>query len=162
MQRQITRKHTLLLVAAAAALAVAVPALAAAPETPPGQVKQENAEKGPEVATTLSGVVDQTTDENGRPTYSITVDGVTWELSAGPKWFWGDTNPLAAYVGETVEVAGTYRDGATDLDVDTVNGDRLRAEGRPDWAGGPREVGETHPGWKDWMSEGKPGKGNGR
>ncbi len=162
MNRSLLGGRARLLLAGAAAQAEAVPVLAAAPASAPGQVKQQKAEKGPEVATTLTGVVEETTDGEGRPTYSITVDGVTWELSAGPKWFLGENNPLAAFAGASVEVAGTYREGGTELDVETVNGDRLRAEGRPDWAGGPWEVGETHPGWQDWMSEGKPGNGQGR
>jgi len=160
MNRSLLPRRATLLFAGAAALAIAVPVLAAAPsESPPGQVKQAKPEKGPEVATTVTGTVEQGTDEKGRPTFTMTVDGKVWELSAGPKWFWGDNNPLAAFAGASVEIAGTYREGGTDLDVETVNGQRLRAEGRPEWAGGPWEVGESHPGWKDWMSEGKPGHG---
>jgi hypothetical protein len=163
MTRPLRPRRTTLLFAAAAALAIAVPVLAAAPsDGPPGQVKQDKPEKGPEVATTVTGTVEQGTDEKGRPTFTMTVDGTVWELSAGPKWFWGANNPLAAFAGSSVEITGTYREGGTDLDVETVNGERLRPEGRPDWAGGPREVGESHPGWKAWMSEGKPGNGNGR
>ena len=163
MTRPVLQRRVVLLIAGAVALAVAVPVLAAAPsEGPPGQVKQEKAEKGPEVERSVTGTVEQGTDEKGRATFTMTIDGTVWELSAGPKWFWGENNPLAAHVGAAVEITGTYREGETELDVETVNGERLRAEGRPPWAGGPREVGETHPGWKDWMSEGKPGKGNGR
>ena len=39
---------------------------------------------------------------------------------------------------------------------------RCAAPGKPPWAGGPWVVGETHPGWKPWMADGKPGKGHGR
>jgi hypothetical protein len=161
MTRSLPPRRAAILFAGAVALAVGVPVLAAAPSEPPGQAKQDKAEKGPEIATTVTGTVEQGTDEKGRPTFTMTVDGTVWELSAGPKWFWGENNPLSAHVGATVEITGTYREGGTDLDVETVNGERLRAEGRPPWAGGPREVGESHPGWKDWKSEGKPGKANG-
>jgi hypothetical protein len=88
----------------------------------------------------------------------MTVDGVVWELSAGPKWFWGANNPLAAFSGKTVTVTGTYHAGENELDVDSVDGQILRAPGRPAWAGGPKVVGKIHPGWKD----GKPGHGHGR
>lgn len=88
----------------------------------------------------------------------MVVDGVTWELSAGPKWFWGVNNPLAAYVGKSVEVTGTYHTGEHDLGVATVDGKALRAAGKPPWAGGPKVVGSSHPGWKD----GHPGNGHGR
>jgi hypothetical protein len=161
MTRSLPRRRAAILIAGAVALAVGVPVLAAAPSEPPGQAKQDKAEKGPEIETTVTGTVEQGTDEKGRPTFTMTVDGTVWELSAGPKWFWGDNNPLSAYAGTAVEITGTYREGGTDLDIETVNGEPLSAEGRPPWAGGPREVGESHPGWKDWMSEGKPGKGHG-
>ncbi len=88
----------------------------------------------------------------------MTVDGVTWELSAGPKWFWGNNHPLAAFVGKTVQVTGTYHAGETELDVATIDGKALRAAGKPPWAGGPKAVGNAHPGWNN----GKPGKGHGR
>lgn len=133
-------------VAAIAGLAlVAAPALAAKPD------------KGPELTKTLSGTVSSFEDGKGRPGFQVTVDGVTWELSAGPKWFWGANNPLAAFVGQSVDVSGTYHAGETTLDVDTVNGNALRAAGKPAWAGGPNVVGKSHPGWKD----GKPGLGQG-
>jgi hypothetical protein len=142
-----TRDRRLLFIVAgiAALTLVAAPALAAKPE-------------GPELTKTLSGTVSSVEDGKGRPGFQMTVGGVTWELSAGPKWFWGASNPLAAFVGKAVEVTGTYRAGETDLDVDTVDGAAIRPPGRPAWAGGPKVVGKSHPGWKD----GKPGKGQGR
>ena len=152
-----------LLIAAVAGVAI-VGTVAAAdpspPQVPPGQAKTKNAEKGPELAFTGSGRVSVSEDGQGRPEYTITVSGNTWTLSAGPKWFWGTDSPLAAYVGETVDVVGTYREGSTEVDVATVNGTAIREEGRPPWAGGPSRVGEKHPGWK--ATEGKPGRGLGR
>ena len=59
-------------------------------------------------------------------------------------------------------MAGTTHEGTTELDVETVDGATLRAAGKPPWAGGPWVVGSTHPGWKPWMADGKPGKGLGR
>ena len=42
-----------------------------------------------------------------------------------------------------------------------MDGKALREGGKPPWAGGPWVVGATHPGWKPWMADGKPGKGHG-
>ena len=56
-------------------------------------------------------------------------------------------------------MAGEAEQGSTELDVDTVDGKAIRAPGKPPWAGGPWAVGPTHPGWKSWMANGKPGKG---
>jgi hypothetical protein len=67
---------------------------------------------------------------------------------------------LAKYVGSSVTVKGTHHEGSQDLDVESVDGTALREEGRPPWAGGPRVVGESHPGWKG--SSDKPGNGLGR
>ena len=175
------RRSVLMVGGLAALLAVAVPALAADPPpganppgqengqgaNPPGQEKREaagkpaKADKGPEIAATLRGTVEQGTDEKGRPTFTLTVDGTTWELSAGPKWYWGDQNPLAAFAGASVEVSGTHHEGEAELDVETVDGQPLRAEGKPPWAGGPKVVGEAHPGWKAWKAAGE-GNGLGR
>jgi hypothetical protein len=128
-------------------LLAAAPVLAAKPD------------KGPELAKTLTGTIASSEDGKGRPTFSMTVGGLVWELSAGPKWFWGANNPLAPYVGDSVEVVGTYHAGETTLSVDSVDGKTLRAAGRPDWAGGPKRIGGRHPGFKDGSH---PGKGLGR
>jgi hypothetical protein len=137
----------------AAVLLVVAPVLGASPSPKPPK-----ANKAPELTKTLTGTVASAEDAKGRATFTMLVDGVTWELSAGPKWFWGANNPLAAHVGKTVEVTGTYRAGENELHVTTVDGKALRAPGRPPWAGGPKVVGSAHPGWKD----GHPGKGHGR
>jgi len=154
-----------------AVLAVTIPVLAASPSpsgtaASPGPssapAKSPKTDKGPEVAATVVGTVTATKDADGRPSYTITANGKTWTLSAGPAWFWGDKNPLAAFVGKSVTVVGTSHTGETELDVETVDGTAIREPGKPPWAGGPWVVGPTHPGWKDWMADGKPGKGHGR
>lgn len=117
--------------------------------------------KAPEVAVTVDGTVQQGTDDQGRATFTVTSGDKTWELSAGPPWFWGDKNPLKAYVGKSVKIAGSTDEGSTELDVETVDGTPIRAAGKPPWAGGPWVVGPTHPGWKPWMADGKPGKAHG-
>lgn len=149
----VSRRGFLPVAVFAAILLVAAPVLGANPSPKPAK-----ADKAPAIAKTITGTVASSLDSKGRPTYAMVVGGVTWELSAGPKWFWGANNPLAAYVGKSVEVTGTYHAGETDLDVATVDGKALRAAGKPPWAGGPKVVGSRHPGWK----EGKTGKGHGR
>jgi hypothetical protein len=158
-------RHRLpLAVALLAAFAVAVPAVLAADPSPrPGPPDHAAAKghgaKAPKIEVSLSGTVEQTTDEKGRPTFTLTADGTTYELSAGPKWYHGENGgPLAAFVGERVDVHGWQREGSSDVSVDTVNGERVVPEGRPPWAGGPKAVGERHPGWK----ADKPGRGLGR
>ena len=159
-----SRRASLLLAVVAGVVIVGTVAAAdpSPPQVPPGQQKnaENNAEKGPEVAFTGSGQISASKDGQGRPEYTITVSGKTWTLSAGPKWFWGTDSPLAAYVGKTVDVVGTYREGTTEVDVATVDGTAIREEGRPPWAGGPARVGEKHPGWK--AQNEKPGRGSGR
>jgi hypothetical protein len=145
----------LLVVALACLIAVlTLPALAASPSAPPGggaAAASEKPGKGPkeskepEVAVTLRGAVAVTTDADGETTYTITADGKTVKLDAGPSWFFGANHPLAPFVGKTVTVAGGQR--GDELDVETVDGTRLRAEGKPPWAGGWKAVGPTHPGW---------------
>ncbi len=129
--------------------------------------KQQKAEKGPELSVTVTGTVTTAKDEQGRPTFSITDGATTWELSAGPKWYWGDANPLKAHVGKRITVVGTHHKGDTDLDVETIGGKAIREAGRPPWAGGPKAQGEKHPGWKawkTWKTDGTSGKvrGHGR
>jgi len=147
-----SRRLAITLVSAAIAVAIGVPVIVAAaqPSEPPGQAKADKEPKGPKVDATIRGTLVQSTDEKGRPTFTITVNGTKWEISAGPKWFLGDKSPLAAYVGKTVTVVGSHHQGDTDLSADTINGKELRTSGRPTWAGGPRAVGERHPGWKGW------------
>jgi hypothetical protein len=127
----------------------------------PKAPKGPKAEKSTEVPLTITGTVGASTDGQGRPSFTITDGGTTWELSAGPPWYWGDKNPLSAFVRKSVTVAGTTEQGSSELDVETVNGTAIRAAGKPPWAGGPWVVGSTHPGWKPWMANGKPGRGHG-
>src|SRR5262245_3055346 len=93
----------LLVVGAIAALAIAIPVLGADPSpsaSPPGHAKpdksqnpgwQKKAEraaekakapKTPELDVSVTGTVQQSTDGKGRPAFTLTADGKTWELSA--------------------------------------------------------------------------------
>jgi hypothetical protein len=109
--------------------------------------KGDKADKTPEVAITLRGTVASTTGDKGFPTFTLSSGGKTYELEAGPPWFWGANNPLAKFVGKTVTITGETHTGATDVDVETVDGTAIRAPGKPPWAGGWKVVGERHPGW---------------
>jgi len=155
------RRSALLAAAAVVTLAVTGSVLAASPQPSggPGRSEQAKTDKGPELTKTVSGTVEKATDGKGRPAYSLTAAGTTWELSAGPSWFWLHDNPLEASVGKAVTVTGTHHESETSLSVDTIDGKALRAEGRPPWAGGPKVVGEKHPGWK---GDDHPGQGRGR
>ena len=158
----------------ACVLAIGLPALAASPQPSGGPGASEKPEKsakpdkaakpdnGPETDVTVTGTVQSTVDGDGRTAYTLSAAGKTWTLSAGPRWFWGNKNPLAAFVGKSVTIAGTTHDGDADLDVSTVDGTAIRERGKPPWAGGPWVVGKNHPGWKAWMAGGKPGNGHGR
>jgi hypothetical protein len=183
---KLSRRVLLDLVIGFAVLAIAIPVFAASPSASPSgssaatpspapaataePSKAPKADKGPkeqkaktpEVAVSLRGTVARGTDEKGRPSFSVTVSGKVWQLSAGPAWYWGDKNPLAAFVGKTVTIAGSHHEGDTEVDVETVDGAVVRKAGKPPWAGGPWVVGESHPGWKPWMADGKPGRGLGR
>jgi hypothetical protein len=162
---RLDRRLGLVLASGVALLAIAIPVLAASPSPSAAPAKSEKAgkaDKGPESVVSLKGTVAQSSDADGHPTYTVSVDGKTWTISAGPPWFWGDQNPLNAYVGKTVTIAGTTHAGESEVDVETVDGTAIREPGKPPWAGGPWVVGPTHPGWKDWMASGKPGKGHGR
>jgi hypothetical protein len=110
-------------------------------------VKPGKGAKGPEADVQVTGAVATSTDPEGRQLFSLTAGGTTYELSAGPPWFWGDDHPLLPFVGRSVTVAGTTHEGSTEIDVATVNGVAVRAPGKPPWAGGWKRVGEKHPGW---------------
>jgi hypothetical protein len=129
-------------------IAVALPVVAADPSprpVPPGQQnKPPKVEKTP---ITVSGTVAETTDADGRSTFTLRSGGTTYTLEGGPSWFYGDDHPLKAYVGDSVTVVGRRAAGETDIDVETVNGQALREPGKPPWAGGWKAVGERHPGW---------------
>lgn len=134
-----------LVVLALSALIVA-PVLAAGggKSSAPGQNK-EKVEKAP---ITLNGTIEAAANDKGKKTYSLTDGGKTYQLSAGPKWFFDEGSyPLDKYVGQSVTIQGEIAAGSDEVDVISVNGTALRAPGKPPWAGGWKVVGERHPGW---------------
>lgn len=141
---------------------VAVPAMGsqqAAPSRPAAATapdKSPKPSKAPETPITVTGTVVATTDDNGHTEFTLTAGGKTYELEAGPPWWWGPKHPLSAFVGRSVTVAGTIREGSSSIDVETIDGQPIagRGVGKPPWAGGPKVVGERHPGWKAWKDSG--------
>jgi len=166
LSARVTRRRIAATVAAGF-LAVALSsgsALAVDPSPSPNPTKAPKV-KVAEAPITVSGTVGETTDPDGAKTYTLTVGGKTYTLEAGPSWWWGTNHPLAAHVGKTVDVVGEIAAGSTEIDVESVNGKPVRtATGKAPWAGGPKTVGERHPGWKSWHAahpDGKPGKDKG-
>ncbi len=114
---------------------------------------------------TRTGTVEAVTDADGDVDYLLTDESGTIKLSVGPPWFWGDAHPLNGVSGD-VTVTGELDDGtppahANDnardradgepsFDLFSLNGEEIRAAGKPPWAGGPAVVGESHPGYAGW------------
>ena len=115
----------------------ALPALAAKPD-------KTHVEKSP---ITISGTVEVATDANGRESYTLKDGATTYQLEAGPPWFFGDKYPLKPFVGKKVTIEGEVAKGSTEVDVSSVDGTALRSAGKPPWAGGWKVVGAAHPGW---------------
>ncbi len=122
----------------------------------PAQEKAKGKEADePKQQTEATGQVGATRDDDGETEYDLSADGRTIELDAGPPWFHGDDHPLRPYVGDNVTVtgeSGTNRAGEPEVDVFSVTTsdgqtERIRSEGKPPWAGGPKEVGPKHPGY---------------
>jgi len=134
------------------------PGKAARPDKP-GKSERALKVKTPEAAVTRTGTVATTTNAEGETAYTLNVDGTIYVLDAGPSWWWGAKHPLAASVGKRVVVVGEQAEGSSEIDVKTVDGKVIRAEGRPPWAGGWKVVGEKHPGWAQWKVDKAAAKG---
>jgi len=115
----------------------------------PDKGPKEKKDKVPEQSVTLQGTMSAGTDEDGDPTYELASGGTTYQLEAGPPWYYGDNHPLKPFVGESVTITGEAAEGSTEVDVLTVNGTAIREPGKPPWAGGWKRVGERHPGWSE-------------
>jgi hypothetical protein len=133
---------------------VAIPALAASPSPgggpsasgkPDKEPKEPKGSEEPEVVVTLKGTVATTKDAEGETSYTLTVDGKTLKLDAGPSWFFGAKHPLAPFVGKTVTISGEQ--SGDEVEVLSVDGTAIREPGKPPWAGGWKAVGSIHPGW---------------
>ena len=146
-------RRPLILVAALAILAVllALPTLAASPSPAPSPnaaaSPKAHKEKPEGVPVTLTGTVATSTDADGETSYTLSSGGTTYQLEAGPSWFFGENHPLKPFVGKSVTIVGEKEGDGTEVDVQTVDGTALRAPGKPPWAGGWKRVGKVHPGW---------------
>jgi hypothetical protein len=116
------------------------------PERPPRPVKPD---KGKGEPVTMSGTIGTRTDADGEVEYILTSGGTVVVLDAGPAWFFGDDHPLRGMVGDRATVVGEQRAGEAAVEVETVDGVRVREPGKPPWAGGWKAVGERHPGWSE-------------
>ena len=161
--------------ASVAPLAAPSAAPTAAPSAAPKSAatpKPANATETPdadEVVTTLSGVLSTKADADGDVDYYIG----DVRLSVGPPWFWGDKHPLKGLVGKSITVTGHMetgnpakakanaraKDSGPEFEALTVDGKTIREPGKPPWAGGPKVVGPSHPGYAGWSKN--HGSGNG-
>lgn len=145
-------RRPILLVVALAILSVlvALPVVAADPSPSPGPGQGKARGQQEKVAKTpisLTGTVAAATDAAGKTTYTLSSGGKTYQLDAGPSWYWGDKHPLKSLVGKSVKVEGSTKAGSDKVDVETVDGKAVREAGKPPWAGGWKRVGKAHPGW---------------
>ena len=128
-------------------------------EKPDKAAKPDKGPKAPEHPVTLTGTVGKESGDDGD--YTLIVGSHVYKLSAGPKWWWGDANPLAAAVGKTVTIDGEQEEGTSNVDVLAIDGTAIRAAGKPPWAGGWKVVGEKHPGWAQWKVDKLNSRGSG-
>ena len=147
----------------------AAPSEAPKPAATPKPAKAAATPEADEVITTLKGVLSAKADADGDVHYYIG----DVRLSVGPPWFWGTKHPLKALVGQTITVTGHMesgnpakakangkaKDSGPEFEVLTVNGKTIREPGKPPWAGGPKVVGPSHPGYAGWSKN--HGDGNG-
>jgi hypothetical protein len=112
----------------------------------PDKAPKADKVKSPEEPVTLTGTITTATDADGDVTYSLATGGTSYELDAGPPWFYGANHPLKPYVGESVRIDGERKIGSK-VDVLKVNGTAIREPGKPPWAGGWKRLGQVHPGW---------------
>lgn len=121
---------------------------------------------------TRHGTIDAAPDADGAVEYRLTDANGTVDLSVGPRWFWTEGHPLDGLSGEVTVTgelddgtppdhanAANRADGEPSFEVHSVNGEEIRAPGKPPWAGGPAQVGENHPGYAGW-ARGQANSGN--
>ncbi len=155
--------------AAPSAAPTAAPSAAPKSAATPKPAKTTETPDADEVIATLKGVLSTKADADGDVDYYIG----DVRLSVGPPWFWGDKHPLKGLVGKSITVTGHMetgnpakakanakaKDSGPEFEVLTVNGKTIREPGKPPWAGGPKAVGPSHPGYAGWSKN--HGNGNG-
>src|SRR5262245_13291914 len=88
----------------------------------PDKGPKEHEDKTPEEQITISGTVTTGTGDEGESGYQMSSGGKTYQLDAGPPWFYGDSHPLKPYVGKSVTIVGEIEQGSTEVDVLSVDG----------------------------------------
>jgi hypothetical protein len=148
----------------------AAPSVAPKSAATPKPAKATETPDADEVVTTLSGVLSTKADADGDVDYYIG----DVRLSVGPPWFWGDKHPLKGLVGKSITVTGHMetgnpakakanakaKDSGPEFEALTVDGKTIREPGKPPWAGGPKVVGPSHPGYAGWSKNHGNGNGN--
>lgn len=134
----------------------AAPSVAPRSAATPKPAEATDTPDADEVLTTLKGVLTTKKDAEGDVDYYIG----DVQMSVGPPWFWGAKHPLTSLVGQTITVTGhmetgnpakaNAKDVGPEFEVLTVNGKTIREPGKPPWAGGPKVVGPSHPGYAGW------------
>jgi hypothetical protein len=66
-------------------------------------------------------------------------------LDVGPPRSWGESHPLAPYVGQSVTVSGIQKPGSDEFAVYAIGDQVIREAGRPPWAGGWKANGQKVP-----------------
>ena len=61
--------------------------------------------------------------------------------------------------GNPAKANAKAKDSGPEFEVLAVNGKTIREPGKPPWAGGPKVVGPSHPGYAGWSKN--HGNGNG-
>ena len=122
----------------------------------PDKAKAHDDEAESDVSVT--GKVAAKADADGEPGYTLTSGTTVHTLDAGPPWYWGDHNPLAAVRRQ--DRHGRRRAGDRQRRARCPVGRRQRhpGHGKPPWAGGWKVVGKIHPGWSQEKSDRWPAK----
>jgi hypothetical protein len=145
---------------------------ASAKQDKPGKANGNKQADAAAMITVTARLVAVTT--NGETAYKLqdAAGKTLYYPEVGPKWFYkSDTYPLKKYAGQQVTVTGKVEPAknkangngkgnngngngnkaqaapqdAPSLEVYTINGEKIRDNGKPPWAGGPKNV-QGHPG----------------
>ena len=160
-----------------AAIMVAAMGLAMVAPAAAKQAQPDKQAKQPTAITNAAGkLVKVTVGDDTRYALQDAAGKTLYYLEVGPKWYYAaGAYPLDKYAGQQVTVTGVVEQpkpnkpaknpkanqapktplDAPELEVYTVNNDKIRDAGKPPWAGGPKNN-PNHPGNKG------NGHGNGK
>ena len=101
--------------------------------------RRQSGAMGLKVAEGLSeqtGTVATQTAADGTTVYVLQTATGTLVLDVGPPRYWGESHPLAPFVGQSVTVSGVQEPGSGEFAVYAIGDQVIRGPGRPPWAGG--------------------------